>query len=60
MAFAIVAERETEIVKMKRHSSLIAVAKARVFASEGWNVTVAVEGEALEIQEHLKLLADAS
>jgi hypothetical protein len=60
MAFVIVAERETEIVKMKRHSSLIAVAKARVFASEGWNVTVAVEGEALEIQEHLKLLADAS
>jgi hypothetical protein len=60
MAFVIVAERETEIVKMKRHSSLIAVAKARVFASEGWNVTVAVEGEAVEVQEHLKLLAAAS
>ena len=60
MAFVIVAKRDTEIVKMKRDSSLIAIAKARVFASEGWNVTVAVEGEALEIQEHLKLLADAS
>ncbi|MFL6816440.1 MAG: hypothetical protein ACJ8EF_00640 [Bradyrhizobium sp.] len=60
MAFVIVAERDTEIVKMKRDSSLIAIAKARVFASEGWNVTVALEGEAREIQEHLKLLADAS
>jgi len=60
MAFVIVAKRDTEIVKMKRDSSLIAIAKARVFASEGWNVTVAVEGEALEIQEHLKSLADAS
>ena len=58
MAFIIVAERDTETVKMKRDSSLVAIAKARIFASEGWNVTVAVEGEALEIQEHLKLLAN--
>jgi hypothetical protein len=60
MAFVIVAERDTETVRMKRDSSLIAIAKARVWASEGWNVTVAVDGEVTEIQEHLKLLAYAS
>ena len=44
MAFEIVAERESEIVRMKRNSSLMAIAKARVWASEGWNVTI-VAGE---------------
>jgi hypothetical protein len=40
MAFEIVAERESETVRMKRDSSLIAVAKARVWTSEGWSVTI--------------------
>ena len=43
MAFEIVAERET--VRMKRDSSLIAIAKARVWASEGWSVTIVVSDE---------------
>lgn len=43
MVFKIVAERENEIVKMDRTSSLIAIAKARVWASEGWQVTIVVE-----------------
>jgi len=43
MAFRIVAERENETVKMDRTSSLIAVAKARVWASEGWQVTIVVD-----------------
>jgi hypothetical protein len=43
MAFRIVAERENEIVRMDRKSSLIAIAKARVWASEGWQVTIVVE-----------------
>jgi hypothetical protein len=30
---------------MKRDSSLIAVAKARVWASEGWSVTIVVSDE---------------
>lgn len=42
MAFEIVAERESETVRMKRSSSLFAIAKARVWASEGWNVTIVV------------------
>ncbi len=45
MAFEIVAEKEGETVRMKRNSSLIAIAKARVWASEGWNVTIVVEDE---------------
>ena len=31
---------------MKRDSSLIAIAKARVWASEGWNVTIVVDENA--------------
>lgn len=45
MAFQIVAEKESEIVTMKRDSSLMAIAKARVWASEGWNVTIVVSDE---------------
>src|SRR5436190_88580 len=60
MAFMIVAERDTETVRMKTNSSLVAIAKARVWASEGWNVTVVVDDELAEVQEPLKLLAYAS
>ena len=45
MAYRIVAERENETVRMDRSSSLIAVAKARVWASEGWEVTIIVRDE---------------
>jgi hypothetical protein len=60
MAFIIVAERDAETVRMKRNSSLVAIAKARVWASEGWNVTVMVDDEVAEVQEPLKLLAYVS
>ena len=46
MAFQIVAKRDSETVTMQRESSLIAIAKARVWASEGWNVTIVVRDEA--------------
>ena len=46
MAFEIVAKRDGETVTMQRDSSLIALAKARVWASEGWNVTIFVRDEA--------------
>lgn len=46
MAFHIVAKRDGETVTMQRDSSLIAIAKARVWASEGWNVTIVVRDEA--------------
>jgi hypothetical protein len=42
MRFEIVAQKECETVRMKRDSSLIAIAKARVWASEGWDVTIVV------------------
>jgi len=42
MRFEIVAEKESATVRMKRNSSLIAIAKARVWASEGWDVTIVV------------------
>jgi hypothetical protein len=34
-----------QTLRMKRDSSLIAVAKARVWASEGWSVTIVVNDE---------------
>ena len=40
MAYNIVAERDNETVRMRRNSSIIALAKARVWASEGWDVTI--------------------
>ncbi len=45
MAYEIIAERETETVRMQRNSSLMALAKARVWADEGWTVTVIVDDE---------------
>jgi hypothetical protein len=45
MAYRIVAERENETVRMDRVSSLMAVAKTRVWASEGWDVTIIVRDE---------------
>jgi len=45
MAYRIVAERENETVRMDRVSRLVAVAKARVWASEGWDVTIIVRDE---------------
>jgi len=42
MTYRIVAERGCETVRMDRACSLMAVAKARVWASEGWHVTIIV------------------
>jgi hypothetical protein len=45
MTYRIVAERGCETVRMDRASSLMAVAKARVWASEGWHVTIIVRDQ---------------
>ena len=45
MAYRIVAERENETVRMDRMSTLMAMAKARVWASVGWEVTIIVRDE---------------
>ena len=45
MAYRIVAERNDETVRMDRSSALVAAAKAKVWASEGWKVTIIVGDE---------------
>lgn len=40
LAYSMIAERDNETVKVERTSSLIIVAKARVWASEGWQVVI--------------------
>jgi hypothetical protein len=63
MAYRIVAERGNETVRMDRSSSLMAVAKARVWASEGWEVTISVSDPEQElappVQANRRLLAYA-
>jgi hypothetical protein len=52
VAYQIVAIRENETVKCERNSVLIAIAKARVWTSEGWQVAITDEaGKALESAE---------
>jgi hypothetical protein len=58
LAYQIVAVRENETVKCERMSVLIAIAKARVWTSEGWQVVITdEEGKAIEPAEFDKLLA---
>ena len=63
MAYNIVAERDNETVRMRRNSSIIAIAKARVWASEGWEVTIIVSDPEQDIvppvQANRRLLAYA-
>ena len=40
LAYRMIAERENEKVNVERESRLWIVAKARIWASEGWNVVV--------------------
>ncbi len=58
MAYQIVAVRENETVRCERISVLIAIAKARVWASEGWQVVITDgDGRTMEPAELDKLLA---
>jgi hypothetical protein len=58
LAYQIVAVKENETVRCERISVLIAIAKARVWTSEGWQVVIMDEtGKALEPVEFDKLLA---
>ena len=56
MAYNIVAERDNETVRMRRTSSIIAIAKARVFASEGWDVTIIDDDESPLVPADERLL----
>jgi len=58
LAYQIVAVRENETVRCERISVLIAIAKARVWTSEGWQVVITdAEGKTLEPADFDKLLA---
>jgi hypothetical protein len=58
LPYTIVAEKDNAKVKTERNSLLIAVAKARVWADEGWNVVVADDdGKPVDPAEFDKLLA---
>jgi hypothetical protein len=61
MAYQIVAERADFIVRMKQHSLLYTLAKARIFASEGWSIVVTDSaGEVLYPAQHeTAVVADA-
>ena len=59
MAYRIVAERSNETVRMDRSSMLMAIAKARVWASEGWKVTIIVGDENETAPSEMRRLAFA-
>ena len=59
MTYRIVAERENETVRMDRTSSLMAIAKARVWASEGWDVTIIVGDQELAVPVEQDVLLPA-
>lgn len=40
LAYQMIAERENQKVKVERSSGLVIVAKARIWASEGWQVVI--------------------
>ncbi len=40
MAYKMIAERDSETYRVERESRLLIVAKAKIFASEGWKVVI--------------------
>ena len=58
MAYRMVAERDGSTVSVERESLLIMVAKARIWASEGWQVVITdADGKSYEAAEFESLLA---
>jgi hypothetical protein len=58
LRFAIVVKKDRQTVRMGRNSFLIALAKARVWASEGWDVTIVDNENAAAVIEHFPLPAN--
>jgi hypothetical protein len=53
-----IAERENEKVRIERKSSLLIVAKARIWADEGWQVVITdPDGQSFAPAEFDRLLA---
>ena len=58
LAYKMIAERDNETVKIERTSSFVIVAKARIWASEGWQVVITdADGKSYELAEFDRLLA---
>ena len=58
MTYKMTAERENETMKAEGKSSLIIVAKARIWASEGWQVVITdADGKSYDPTEFGRLLA---
>ena len=58
LAYKMIAERENETVRVERQSLLIIVAKARIWASEGWQVVITdADGKSYAPAEFDQLLA---
>jgi hypothetical protein len=58
LAYRMVAERDGSTVCVERESLLIMVAKARIWASEGWQVVITdANGKSYEAAEFESLLA---
>jgi hypothetical protein len=58
LAYRMTAEREGSTVKVERESPLIIIAKARIWASEGWQVVITdTDGKSYATEEFEGLLA---
>jgi hypothetical protein len=58
LAYKMIAERDNETVKIEKESCLIIVAKARIWASEGWQVVITdADGKSYAPAEFDRLLA---
>jgi hypothetical protein len=58
LAYKMIAERDNETVRIERTSSFVIVAKARIWASEGWQVVITdADGKSYEVAEFDQLLA---
>jgi hypothetical protein len=58
LAYKMIAERENETVRIERESTFLIVAKAKVWASEGWQVVITdKDGKSYPPEEFDKLLA---
>jgi len=58
LAYKMVAERDNETYRFERESRLLIVAKAKIFASEGWRVVITDhDGKAYAPPEFDRLLA---
>jgi len=58
LAYKMIAERENETIRFERTSSLVIAAKARIWASEGWQVVITdADGKSYAPAEFERLVA---